>query len=417
MSTAFETMEHALLLAFSVLCNEGYVKSPANMLKNTELADKIESFISLYVPDAKTVVDDWDVLRRFPYENFDSPFREHPIVKMPDGSLICPDPGLLFTAFFDRMINRILADYDDEKKWASSIIGALFEKYVGELLKICAEASGETHLDEFDLRTRRDASSDSEKSPDGFLTGRVLMSFEVKATRYPRPIEKNWKHTALIDWLGKLAGQNETRPPLGQGLAFFDYWSRGNKECIDHLGEFPGIDGVYYIIVSIEEIPLAVHWQDFQNKIWSTDFTKEQRKLLSRTVFLSVQDLEILACLLHGASSKGQQLKADTLIEEWRREWRTKGLCLPVDSRGNVELNNSFGRFLIARYRPLFSKTRPEFLDRNSRRFFDAVKMVGFEREILAKGMDSSHCLNHDSHDSHDSHDWERRAFLIKKIL
>jgi hypothetical protein len=114
------------------------------------------------------------------------------------------------------------------------------------------------------------------------------------------------------------------------------------------IGEFPGIDGVYYIIVSIEDPPSAAHWQDFRNKIWSTDFTKEQKKLLSITVLLSVQDLEILACLLHGAASKGQKLKADTLIEERRQEWWTKGQRPPVDSKGNVELNDSFGRFVMA---------------------------------------------------------------------
>jgi hypothetical protein len=80
-----------------------------------------------------------------------------------------------------------------------------------------------------------------------------------------------------------------------------------------------------------------------------------------------------------------EPLKADALIEEWRREW-AKGLVPRVDEKGGPSFNESFGRFLQARYQRLFSETRPAFLERNMRMCREAAKMVGFEGEVLSNG-------------------------------
>jgi hypothetical protein len=252
---------------------------------------------------------------------------------------------------------------------------------VGEILKIVAESSGETFQPEFDLKTRRDKKRESEKSPDGFLSGRVQMIFEVKFTRYPRPVENNWTHAALTAWLGKLTGQTDRRLPLQQGLNFFEVWHRGNQECIRHLGEFPGIEALYYIIISIEDPPLASHWEDYRCKIWKGDFNTDQKELLDRTIILSIQDIEALAHLVYSAAHKGLPLKTDDLLDEWQREWRNKGLTIPIDHKGNYRFNDSFGRFIKKRYEHLFTEARPEFFERNLKQFWSEMEKVVFMAE------------------------------------
>jgi hypothetical protein len=131
MSTAFESIEHTLFLMMTVFLNNGYIKSPKDALRRTEIGDRVDTVLPLYFPDAINIVEDWDTLRRFPHEHFDTPFRKHPILKMPNGSLICPDPCLLFTALQDRIFDLILEDYGKEnERWASSLMGLLFEEQI-----------------------------------------------------------------------------------------------------------------------------------------------------------------------------------------------------------------------------------------------------------------------------------------------
>jgi hypothetical protein len=340
MNSAFEAIHYELLLLAAIERYHYYIPNPKIAFQNTDFSTKVLNFIDIYIPDAVDVVTTFKDAEKYPFEGLESPFLENPIIKLPNGSLIAPEPGLLFCGIEDRFFRKVQKNFQDDdydKKKVRTIFGYIFEEHVCFLVKKIAEfSSHERFLPEF----KYDGNS---LSPECFILGKSIFSFEAKFKRFPIPSKSTISIKSYFDWVNILTGKKDGRPPLYQGINFFDRWSNGHREILQQLGKRKNFSNLYYLVVSSENIPATANWFEFRNNEWGKKFDIKQKSLDKNTWFISIRDLEILA-----SYSEQKEISFELVFLDWIDYWSNHKAL--VTSEGKKQFKMTFRDFLVKGY-------------------------------------------------------------------
>jgi len=320
LSSAFEDLDHYLWLHIQMLQSKRIVGRPEGLLGGALDPEALLRVVNLYVPDASEVVGTWQDIENSPVALLDNPFMDEPIVRLPDGGLVAPDPGLLTAGLPNRLLRRTLAGLVDDQcraEAASTLIGFAFEEYGRALLGSC---EGETFVQEFELEAGGD-------SPDGFLVSDgQLGQFEFKAKRHPAVTPDVLRLSGLRRWMGEVAGErrDDGKAPYQQYVRFLEEWSSGDPAVVDLLGHHEDYEDGFYALVSFDNVPFAMHWDRHRQLLWGDDLHVRQAAVDGISVFLSIAELEHLVGLVEAAANDGKQLSALQILTDWKN-WLQAG--------------------------------------------------------------------------------------------
>ncbi|WP_434047588.1 MULTISPECIES: hypothetical protein [Sorangium] len=362
LKTAHGAMHNALLFAASVWQANGWVPDPRQYFRATTLGNAVDNLIQAFAVSVESFQGRLRETPRYPRE-FRNLFIEHPVLQLQGGSLLAPDPSVLFPAFERLMTGRVLREWTHESgedgfQDASRAIGAVFEDYARALLSSADVVLGGTYLPEFKYNNGQQTVD----SPDAFiLRPTQSLVFEVKATRFPFSVEtlETSPGDHLTGWLCKVLGANADRGPLDQGREFFRH-AKG-------LGPLNGADlsDAIYLVVTYPDVPPMLNWKSWREKWLFNVEPSLACDLFHRTAFVSIADLEAAAA----ASQCGENV-AD-LVAKW---WATEYSAAPVDMD---EIRGRLGDFCRRRVRNLRGQ-EPMLLRTARENLFTAAEAAGF---------------------------------------
>ena len=374
LDTAFESSEHYLFLTVALHRAGGWIPDPVTAFAGTALGD-VESFLQWYVPLIEDVVGDWATIEGERRTGLVSAFVDEPIVRLPDGGLLAPDPGLLWSGIEERLSRRARAGLVDNHgaDLVGDLWGAAIERYVQDLVRDAAAPGPGSVLQPFSFG---DPGAEIE-SPDVPVSAKPFVGMEVKATRWSEPYEDALSLNWLCDWLEKVLGRRTStgRGPWEQGSAFFEAWRAGSPEIVAKLGPFPGYPGLVYAVVTPEIVPFAVHVPAFRKKLLEPGLTLELKALSNSTVFLAIDDLEVAATIAEGLGT-GSGFDVVSELVEWKALCETQRPAFE-DDQGRKRLLPRFGDFLVEKY-PEAASGMPARLQSAMGEFWDAAAKAGF---------------------------------------
>jgi hypothetical protein len=353
LSTAFDSIEGGLFLAVMMMQADGFVPDPVRALGETHLGNAAEAFVTLYSVDATTLVAGRETLEQYPAVGLENPFMAEPILRMPDGSLVAPDPGALLTCIEERLVDHALRPFIEEggrrEKLARTMRGYVFESYLADVLCEIGRASLRCrHVDEFQYAV----GDQVVRSPDGFLVNDVgVIAFEAKATRFPRPIEAQLSVEALLGWMGKVAGELPDRLPLTQGARFVEHWIAGNAGIVAQLGPWRGHEAFSYLLVTAEDPPFIVPSPEFRDRYWHPRLGNTETALDARSSFVSIKDIEVLHCAASVHLKAKTNFDGTRAIRDWEKH-RASGPHSLVQAMNStaIEFKRSLADYLVEKY-------------------------------------------------------------------
>jgi len=323
LSSAFDDLNHYLWLHILMHQARCVVDDAKRLLGGTVEPEQLLRVVDFYVPEADTVVGSWANIENSDVGLLDNPFVDEPILRLPDGGLVAPDPGLLFAGLPNRFICRVIADYvDDESRGeaARTLVGYAFEEYGRSLLASCGAIGGDQFVPEFELSARGD-------SPDAFLSHeQTLGQFEFKSKRHPRPTPEVLLLSGYRRWLGEVAGERreQAKPPYQQYVRFLTEWANGDAACVACLGDHADYHVGFYALVSFDGVPLSAHWAHHRALLWGGDLDPAQVETDSIALYLSIAELELLTGIVETAAAEGDDLSALQILLDWQR-WQNAG--------------------------------------------------------------------------------------------
>jgi len=353
LSSAFDDLNYYLWLHLLMLQAKGIVDGPERLTGSTVEPDQLLRVVDFYVPDAGSVVGSWTEIEHSGVALLDNPFVDEPIVRLPDGGLVAPDPGLLIAGLPNRFIRRAIADYvDDESRGeaARTLVGYAFEEYGRSLLASCGAEGGDHFVPEFELSAGGD-------SPDAFLLReQQLGQFEFKSKRHPRPTPEVLRLSGYRRWLGEVTGERrgQGKPPYQQYVRFFTKWVGGDAASVAHLGHHGDYQTGFYALVSFDQIPQSAHWARHRTLLWGDDLNTDQAEIDSIALFLSIAELELLAGIVEAAATGGQNLSALQVLLDWKR-WLDAGPKAVFGDR-TFEVRGALRSYLQETYQTWFGQ-------------------------------------------------------------
>ena len=356
--SAFQSLEIALLLHLGIFQKGGWILDLEEMLSGTTLAGQAALVIELYSARPTEAEEDWSGLEGFPEKSIVSPFLRHPIVCLQGTEVVAPDPVFLTTGIMQRLIRQVVESHAPSNRQAELVdilLGKVFERYVQRLLEACADESPtETFQNEFVYGSRG-----ALRSPDGFLFGGSAILFESKSSPLPTKLLDDLSLNRLVEHLDRLTGKTERRRPLEQATRFLRAWRGGDKSITDIIGEQSDYSQVLYVVVSPDSVPIPAHWPDFRKRRWTRNFGPAEKSFARQTAFVSVTELELLACALSGARKVDQPTSFFTILTDWRGYWGKAGTDSLLDSK--QRFRSGIGNYVMAEY-PDFVEHVPKFL-------------------------------------------------------
>ncbi len=372
--SAFQSMEYETMLCYVMVVTDGWVEDPTVAFANSKISECLENFLSCYGVDGDSPALGSGSLERWPQEAMESPFHMTPFVRLRGGELISPDPGLLFTGLTDRFLARsnsaYAADDPEIRDAGPRVFGSVFEMHVRQLVEELAEydAGSPVAVGEFKY-------DDDTDSADAHLIDKgTVVFFEAKVAGLPRPFERHRGLEGLFGWLDKLAGRNETRGPLAQGVRHISMWARGDRRATEHLGNPRAVGRVRYLIIARDQIPFAVHWKRFRTELWQGRLGAAERALDDDTSFLSISDLEIACAVLQSLSAEARRGSFVGLLDAWVEKCSATAL---VDRGPNPGGVGGFGDFLAGRF-PSAGQCMPVRMRAALDEMNDEISALGF---------------------------------------
>jgi hypothetical protein len=342
--SAFDSLEYIFLFSLILEQRGPLLARPLETLQGTELESCASHVVDSYAVRAVDAIGSWVAIKESVVDGNRSPFVASPILLMPNGSLFTPDPSVLFNSFEERLLNRMLGNYEadgsSQLEKAHTILGYVFEEHMRALLHHMATRNCR-YRPEFKL-------SDQTDSADAFLLFDIPHIFEAKATPFPVPYERHWKLEEYFRWLNKLAGERSTtkRRPFDQAERFLRKWEKGDAIADAQLGPYPGVERIRYLIVTPETLPITTHWRPFRG-LWSRELRLSgcPLNLCLNSVFLSIHDLEVAAAVV---TQEADAISGKALIAQWSSEWeRGESLLLSGD---DTALKPALKDYLVDRY-------------------------------------------------------------------
>lgn len=384
MLCGFDSLEWWVFAAFSVLTKDGWIEDPAAYYASTAFAENISAQIDMNLPSVEEVIGPWDDVRHQVRNSLLNPFMEHPILRIPGGPIIAPDPAAVFSALSDRVIRRVrdrgCADESErQKERIATLIGYSYESYVADLVKDCGEHSVDERFQaEFTV-----GSNGEERSPDAFLnaSNHVTM-FEVKSTRVPEPPDCVANLLGLLSMMEAASGKrrlgSRTRGPLEQGTDFIRRWDESDPRILENLGNMP--PSCLYVLVSPIEWPGVIHWGQFREQFWHPLLGDAEKFLDGRVAFVNHRELELAAILLRARMTQGKPTSFRVLLEEWMTA--TRKYIVELDSNSEIrDVYGGFGDYLLSHYAEEMSQRLP-MLDNAAEEIVYEAGRIAFPEDV-----------------------------------
>lgn len=343
--SAFTAPKYALLLALALWHFGGYVENPKPSLFSQLSEDQVQTILGLFTVPLDDFIRRSGALEVYP-ERFKNPFLLDPVIRLPNGALLAPDPSTLLSGFEKRMLQRSLGQGvanggEDGFQRESTAFGKVFEEYGRKVLRAIPHgAAGQEYQDEFPYYV----GSNQLDSPDAFvLGGDTPLVFEFKSVRHPFDADAEVTAQGLTSWLNRVLGMTDKRPPLEQGLTFFRWLAANGANgsvCKESLNNY------LYLLVTYDDPPWCANWPSTRMKLWP-DLNLEQRALLNRALFVSIRDVEVAVTVAHFFATQGNPRSLGSLV----REWRTSCQGPPQTFvNGQPAMLGSLASFLVERY-------------------------------------------------------------------
>jgi hypothetical protein len=320
--SAFQALEYIFLLHIAVHTRGPVIDNPTVALRMAEGA--IDRVLDLYIPDAADVVGSWDLIENEAIGTLLNPFIENPIIRLPSGTILAPDPGVLIQGISDRLLNRAVDYYADEYKSelavaASRLLGKVFEDYACYLLTTIGAQLGNV-----EVKGPFNYGQPEHESPDVLWfedQGKYLAIFECKSARLKPHSAAALELDSMYAWFARLSGANDERGPYEQLLRFVDDWQKGDAECVRQLGRADEERSGVYLLVSLAQPPPFANWPSFRKLLFRPMLTSAQCRADQRSLYVGIGDLELYALLVNSGRCK---LKLSALLSEWNAQLSTQ---------------------------------------------------------------------------------------------
>lgn len=368
-TSAFARMHYALILYLALWRYHGQTTDLAVLFRGTTLESHASTIREVFAHDANEFLVNHPVTT-YP-DRFRNPFVEQPVLRLPTGAVIAPDPTVLLTAMEHRTLMDALANGRATARQtafdaASTAFGQVFETYVQQLLSWLETGVGGALTLEF----KYSKNNNEVASPEAVVQGRFPLVFEAKALRFPFEQEEAWKIDSYVSWVEKLGGANNGRAAFEQGAAFFEDVQ---------LGIVPGfppgsLNDSLYIIVTYSEVPASLNWPTLRSEL-PLKLSEAARALFAKTVFLSVRDLEVAAA----ASTCVDGFSLANTLHAWQ-SWLSGQSVTPDRSfRGN------FASYVLEQH-PSVASAMAGPLHASFKAAFDEAADLAFEPNELDLG-------------------------------
>lgn len=294
--TAFLDISNRLLLIMGLWQSAGYHSDIRNLMEHTTFSEaQLATIVQTAFPPLQEVQEHLGKIPAYP-GSIQNPFRRFPIVRVGEWGLLAPLPHMMLQWWdlqnlFDAM-ECTIANLGAQNGAAQfyGALGLVVEEYMRDLLREIADVSERTKfVAPFYFLPAHD-------SPDGFLHSQDdrTIVFESKCYRVPQRNYETVEFDGFLSWFSNLLGSNERgRQPLRQGHVFFSEWSASNDAIVCNLSG-ASVDSSFYVVVSYEDVPHFVSMKRFRDW-YGTKIEEEVRALWSRTLVISIRDLEVFA--------------------------------------------------------------------------------------------------------------------------
>ncbi len=387
--SAFDSLEHVTALYIAFLSEAGYIETPEKHFLHTALFPNLSQFLALYAPPARDVVGEWSAIEGDPLMGLGSPFRHEPVVALPSGALVAPDPGQVFSGFSDLLLRRAIIPLqgacESQDEAVRLLSGRLFESYAASLVsEIAALQPGVRYEPEFEM-------GDGTKSLDSFLiSDALLLMWEFKALRLPEPNEDTLHPSGMYRWLRAVAGADDRkqRGPYKQISEFVRRWQR-SPDCISRIGPATAARRGALIVVVATDPPPFLHWRRFREGVWREGLDQAAAGIDQSTLFLSINDVEELLSVGEWLRTRGQDTPSPTdLLMDYLRQCRDPQYASFHGARGFMKAG--LRDFLADRF-PERGAPLPTLLSRAYDECMLGVRQVAFPDGGPDHGRPSAH--------------------------
>lgn len=379
--TSFLDTPLRLLFILGILHSRGRVQDVRTLLGSTDLSEQqISTLLEICCTPLESMQRQLYDLGRFP-DNIQNIFHRSPLIRINEWCVIAPLPYLLMQSWdlqnlFDGLectiSNHATANGAVEYYGA---LGIVFENYITELLQELMSICGnEKYVQPFNFMKNH-------QSPDGFLheSGVGTVIFEAKCYRIPQRSYENVNFESFLTWFSNLLGANQRgRPPLQQGLAFYNEWKAGNIEILRELPE-GGPDKSIYVVVSYEDIPFFVQWREYRTWYFQKLETATHT-LWEKTLVISIRELEILISAARSAGKIGgapATFQVFHVLSEYM-EYRNSAPDLENSDTG-ARIKDRLCDWILRQW-PTAGEFEPVTISEARTRLFEAASSAGFPR-------------------------------------
>jgi hypothetical protein len=382
--TAFLDISNRLLLIMGLWQSAGYHPDVRILMKHTEFGEaQLATIMETGFPTLQEVQGYLGKVPVYP-SSIQNPFRRYPIVRVGEWGLLAPLPHLTLQWWdlqnlFDAMECTIanLGERSGAVQFYRAL-GLVVEEYMRDLLREIASVSEQTEfVAPFNFLP-------GHESPDGFLHSQDdrTIVFESKCYRVPQKHYETVELGDFLNWFSNLLGANENgRQPLRQGHAFFSEWLASNDAIVRNLKNAV-TDKSLYVIVSYEDVPFFVSMKRFRDW-YRTKLEKETLELWSKTLVISIRDLEIFAAAARVAGeAEGPPLpfSPSDILSDYLH-YQNTAPDAEETSEGKI-VKSGLGAWLIGIW-PAVSRSEPRTTEESRGRLFQAMHHAGFGCDLV----------------------------------
>ena len=374
MSSGFDDLLAYLWVTLTL--SQGPWVNQVGALEDTTSPEHYKKVIDHYVPMVDEVAEGWPEITRSTKSWLDNPFLDEPVVRLPTGELVAPDPGVLMSGLTNRFVRRSLAGFAEDSpslgEAARTLVGFAFEEYGRALLRAISAADSSEYVGEFETIP-------GSLSPDGFLLNPTeLGTFEFKSLRLPVSGRDISDLSTYRSWIGASAGERKEKGklPFEQYQRFLKTWASGNAPSEARLGKPTRFKDGFYAVVTVDDAPITAHWPKHRTLLWGGGLHSGLAFRDSEAVWLSIHDLELLAGLVEHAKEAGRPLNAVQLLLRWKK-WLQQPALRSADDR-YMSLRGSLKAYLQEHHTELFGRA-PDLLTKAMDEAFRQVSLEVFD--------------------------------------
>jgi hypothetical protein len=378
--SAFRDLSTRLLLVFGLWSSEGYHPDVRKLMAETALDEvQLSTILEVCFPTLELVQARLADAPAYP-KSIQNLFQRDPIVRLGPWGLLAPLPHLILQGWdlqnlFDTLEFTIAnSDRSDGAPQFYRALGIVAEKYMQDLLREMESiSSGTLFIEPFNFL-------ENHESPDGFLhrPGHRTLVFESKCYRVPQRDYETVTLDSFRGWFANLLGRNEKgRLPLRQGHEFFKKWAEGNLQIASSLRN-SSLKTSLYVIVSYEDVPVFLSMNRFRDW-YEMELEDEVRDLWSKTLVISMRELEILAAAVRVAGQSeapALELSAVDILFEYS-EYRNTAPDWMEMASGAPQIKSNLGNWIVTRW-PRVRSSQPRVIEQSYDTYFKKVLEVGF---------------------------------------